>query len=615
MRRASDKRLAAAFWALFCLLGVVRLVFFDFTTRYLDNSGRVDHARQTLHELSATLSSMRDVETGYRGYVITGDKSYLDPFHAGATAAPEHVRRLRELFADDADQLPRLDRAATLVREKTNFSSEVINRYERDGQDAAKQLVLTGRGKAAMDELRALIAQMESEENARLADHARGVHDARVRGLVAFAAITALDFVFLALAFLTINRAATQRNRAEAALRQAAAIQQAILDQANTLIASVDPAGVVRTFNRAAERWLGYRADEVIGKQTPAIWHDPAEVAQAATELSAELGRTIEPGFETFVVKARQGGADEREWTFIAKSGRRIPVRLSVTALRDEEGNISGFVGIAHDITEQKRVRQAIEEARDAAEAASRTKSLFLANMSHELRTPLNAIIGYSEMLAEDAAGASQAHAVDDLNKITQAGKHLLALINDILDLSKVEAGKMALHLETFSVPLLMEDVAATIRPMVAQNHNVLHVEALDGVGEMKADLTKLRQVLLNLLSNASKFASGGEVRFSARAIRLAAGIGGDGRGDMIEFTVADTGIGMTDEQVRSVFEAFAQADSSTAARYGGTGLGLAISREFCRMMGGDITVRSEVGKGSTFTARVPRSTPASKGS
>jgi PAS domain S-box-containing protein len=600
MRPASDKRLAVAFWAVLCLLAIVRLVFFDLTTRFMDNSGRVDHARQTLHELSAALSCMRDVETGYRGYVVTGDKSYLDPYHAGATAAPEHVRQLRALFQDDPAELKRLERVETLVRSKIAFSGDVIRAYEQQGSEAARQLVLTGRGKRAMDELRSVVGQMEGQENLRLADHARAVHDSRVRGLVTFAIITGLDFIFLALAFVTINRAATERNRAAAALRETSAMQQAILDGANASIISVDSAGIVRTFNRAAQRWLEYRSDEVVGKATPVLWHDAQEIERRAAELSAELGRTIEPGFEAFVAKAREGIADEREWTYISKSGRRFPVRLSVTALRDEDQNIIGFVGIAHDIAEQRRVRQAMEDARDAAEAASRTKSLFLANMSHELRTPLNAIIGYSEMLAEDAQAAGQTQTVYDLNKINQAGKHLLSLINDILDLSKVEAGKMALHIESFSIPLLMEDVTATIRPMIAQNRNALEVDAPGEMGEMQADLTKVRQVLLNLLSNASKFAEGKRIRFSARGVSERAG-------EMIEFVVDDEGIGMNEQQLESAFEAFAQADPSTAARYGGTGLGLAISRQFCRMMGGDISVQSEPGRGSTFTVRLPR--------
>jgi signal transduction histidine kinase len=244
--------------------------------------------------------------------------------------------------------------------------------------------------------------------------------------------------------------------------------------------------------------------------------------------------------------------------------------------------------------------------ARDKAEEVSRMKSAFLANMSHELRTPLNAIIGYSEMLQEDVEDAGHSDMVPDLVKIHVAGRHLLGLINDILDLSKIEAGKMTVHAEDFDVATLLREVVSTVQPMMDRNHNELVVEAPeDGLGEMHTDVTRVRQVLLNLLSNAAKFTSDGRITLAARQ----ADTGGD-QGWMV-FTVSDTGIGMSEEQMGRLFQAFSQADSSTTRRFGGTGLGLVISRRFCQMMGGDITVTSVPGEGSTFTARLPVVMPA----
>ena len=233
--------------------------------------------------------------------------------------------------------------------------------------------------------------------------------------------------------------------------------------------------------------------------------------------------------------------------------------------------------------------------------------------MSHELRTPLNAIIGYSEMLQEEAQDQHAEGFVPDLQRINAAGKHLLELINDILDLSKIEAGKMELYLETFEVGPLVRDVAAVLEPLAQKNANRLEVQCAPDVGAMRADLTKLRQALFNLLSNACKFTEQGVVTVSVTREAATA----DG-GDSIVFAVRDTGIGMTPEQMARLFEEFGQADASTTRRYGGTGLGLAISRRLCRMMGGDITVASEPGRGSTFTIRLPaevrepaRETPA----
>jgi len=245
------------------------------------------------------------------------------------------------------------------------------------------------------------------------------------------------------------------------------------------------------------------------------------------------------------------------------------------------------------------RLFQEIEDKSRQLEVASRHKSEFLAHMSHELRTPLNAIIGYSEMLQEEAEDLGEASFVPDLQRINAAGKHLLGLINDILDLSKVEAGRMDLYVETFGVAELIRDVQAIVAPLVVKNANALVVRADGDLGTMDADLTKVRQTLFNLLSNAAKFTERGTIALDARRETV------DGR-VWLEFVVSDTGIGMTPDQLGKLFQAFSQADVSTRHKYGGTGLGLAISRRFCQMMGGDVTVESEYGKGSTFTIRLP---------
>jgi PAS domain S-box-containing protein len=372
-------------------------------------------------------------------------------------------------------------------------------------------------------------------------------------------------------------------------------LQQAILDGADCSIISTDQRGVIRSFNAAAERLLGYSAGEVIGRHTPEIIHDDTEVTERAAALSLELGRPIAPGFETFVAKARMGEPYESEWTYIRKDGSAFPVLLSVTALRGEHGELTGFLGIGRDITRRREDAERLRRAKEVAEAANLAKSQFLANMSHELRTPLNGIMGYSYLLREEARERGLDSIVPDLDQIYAAGKHLLDLINDILDLAKIEAGRVELHLEEFDVSAMLDGVVTTVSPLTSRNGNTLVRRGTAELGTMRADLTRIRQILFNLLSNAAKFTENGTITLEA-----------DRSADWITLTVADTGIGMTPEELDRVFDEFAQADPSTTRRYGGTGLGLTITREVCQLMGGSIDVVSRPGHGSRFTVRVP---------
>ncbi len=279
--------------------------------------------------------------------------------------------------------------------------------------------------------------------------------------------------------------------------------------------------------------------------------------------------------------------------------GEQRYVRSNKAPLRDRNGRIVGMIGISTDITEMKRLTDELEAARDQAECANRSKSAFLANMSHELRTPMNAIIGYSEMLVEEMEEEGVTEYTDDLKKINGAGKHLLSLINDILDLSKIEAGRMDLYLERFDLTDMLVETAQTVEPLMAKNNVRFRTDLDANLGTVRSDLTKLRQALFNLLSNAAKFTRDGEVTLSAARFARA-------DNDWIRLAVADTGIGIAADKIEHLFEEFIQADLSTTREYGGTGLGLSISRRFCRMMGGDITVTSEPGEGSVFTIELP---------
>ncbi|KMO34052.1 histidine kinase, partial [Methylobacterium variabile] len=276
---------------------------------------------------------------------------------------------------------------------------------------------------------------------------------------------------------------------------------------------------------------------------------------------------------------------------------RHMEVRAA--PVKAEDGSVREWVGMHVDITDRKEAEAEIDRARHAAEAANRAKSQFIANMSHELRTPLSAVIGYSEMLAEELADLGQAELLPDLRKIEASARHLLGLINDVLDISKIEAGRMTVAAEDFTVQAMLDDVVAATESLTAKKRNRLVLDLAEDLGAMRQDQGKVRQCLVNLLGNAAKFTEAGTITLSARRDR-ADGI------EWLTFAVADTGIGLTEAQIGRLFERFAQADESTTRQFGGTGLGLAITRAFCRRMGGDIGVTSTYGAGATFTIRLP---------
>jgi PAS domain S-box-containing protein len=272
---------------------------------------------------------------------------------------------------------------------------------------------------------------------------------------------------------------------------------------------------------------------------------------------------------------------------------------------RNDSGHVYRVAGSLTDINVRKEAEMALRVAKEQAEAATRTKSQFLANVSHELRTPLNAIIGLAEMLREEAEETEDEDLTEPLQRVVSAGRHLLHLINDLLDLTKIEAGRLDLHIEDFHVPPMVHDVSTTAQALAVANENQLTVNCEDDLGTMHSDITRVRQILLNLLSNAFKFTEKGTVTLSVERDASASG-------DWLSVEVADTGIGMTEEQIGRLFQEFSPADNSMTRKYGGTGLGLAISRRLCRLLGGEITVESEFKKGTTFRVRLPVAGPSS---
>ena len=388
----------------------------------------------------------------------------------------------------------------------------------------------------------------------------------------------------------TVEQRARELALSEEALWKQTRILQSILDSMGDGVVVADENGRFLLFNPAAEEILRHGLVET----TIENWTDRCGFYLPDTV-------TPYPTNEIPLARAMRGEAVDATEIFIRHSEAPEGIWLSFNArpLKTDESVLHSGVVVFRDITDLKRAEKELRKAKDEAEEASLAKSAFLANMSHELRTPLNAIIGYSDMLQEAAERQALTKFVPDLQRIYSAGKQLLLLINDILDLSKIEAGKMELFLESFDASQMIEEVVTTVEALAAKNDNRLEVECLGELGSVRADMTKVRQVLLNLLSNACKFTEKGTVRLkAARQSEV-------GR-EWIHFRVTDTGIGMTRKQMSKLFQEFTQADASTTRKYGGTGLGLAISHRFCQMMGGEILVESTLGEGSSFTFCLP---------
>ncbi len=649
------------------------------------------------------LSVVKDAETGQRGFLITGEEPYLEPYRAAQGEFPAEVAGLRALLG------PAADRLVQLATDRLDSADRGIDVFRRDGRDAAVAVVRSGGGKRLMDGLRDEVTLQQRLARAGIASMARRLDplsDALrivsvLSTLLAFAALAVLavrrrreqqlsnallegvlENAPVGLGFLDSSFRVRHLNQALTQMSERSGTEPApgstIWDVMPTLRAGFEErlrhimqggppvtnaearsdgaapgegrdyqvsfyplampdrlrrrgrvdtpgAGMVITdvtARKRAERWL-IESEERFRTLTEAsasiIWTtDPAGdfarpqpeweafTGQASAEVKAQGWlQAIHPedraeALDGWAAAVATRTAWSSEHRLHRRDGAWRYMAATATPIVNADGTVREWIGTHADVTERKEAEIELSAAKDAAEAANRAKSMFLANMSHELRTPLSAVIGYSEMLEEEAEDLGQQSLLGDLGKIKANARHLLSLINDVLDLSKIEANRMDVFAEDVDVATLVGEVAATVDGLIRQKGNELAIDLGDApLGSMRTDVVKLRQCLFNLLSNAGKFTEGGTVTLRVRCAAAP-------EGDRIAFAVADTGIGMTPEQLQRLFARFSQADETTTRRFGGTGLGLAISRAFSRLLGGDITVESTHGAGTSFTLDLP---------
>ncbi len=561
--------------------------------RASESADWVSQSRQVLAVTQGIRAELSQAESAGRGFLLSDDEIYRSQFDHAVAAAVDLQKKLKQLTLDNPDQQQRVKELSDSIEPKIELMQQFVLSYRNPDPDSITAAAVLRVGTQQMTEIRELVHGIEQAEDDLLTQRSEALQDRLSLTRISLLLSTLLASGLVLATYYVLRRhwnlrtsSADMTRRHVAEKDELARYNQRLLESTGEGIYGIDTEGICTFMNRAGALILGGNPADFLGKDMHQLVHhttadgDPFPLTDCPIYKSSRTGDGCRVDDELF-------------WRL---DGKSVPVEYSSFPLKNQNV-VEGAVITFNDITSRLRSRQELQLAKESAEAANESKSQFLANMSHELRTPLNAVIMYSELLAEEAEDKQVPDFIPDLKRIRSAGKHLLELVNGVLDLSKVEAGKMELFPEQFEIQAAIEDVVSTVEALVEKNHNTLQVDVDDDVSTMVGDVMKLRQVLYNLISNASKFTENGLVRLH---------VSRDDANQMVVFEVADTGIGMTQEQVSQLFQPFVQVDASTTRKYGGTGLGLAIIKRFTELMQGSVDVTSVEGKGTTFTVSLP---------
>ena len=579
-------RVGAAFAGALLILAAITAVNVASVLEGRTLSGERTRMRELLLQIGKLRSALQDAETGQRGFLLTGDEADLGPYHSGLNDVQVHLAAIDRL--DDQYRTATFDisRVRPLIAERLSVLADGLSAYRAGGVEAALPIIRSGHGKAVMDDVRRVL-NTQQEEIQHVLDERSNRADANSRrAIILLVAGTTVSTFLVAFAFVWLRREVADRRTAEASLSR-------ILDASLDAICSFDAEGRFVQASAGGERVWGYRPEELLG--TPYI----DKVVPEDREKTVAMAATIMAGAPTTAFENR----------YQRKDGTVAHVMWSAQWSSADQVMFC----VARDITEMQGAREAARRhaetlertlaelvvARDRAEAADRLKSAFLATMSHELRTPLNAIIGFTGILLQGLAGPLNAEQQTQLGMVQGSARHLLALINDVLDISKIEAGELKVGHAPFDLRAVIDRALGVVRPSADAKGLRLTSRLDPRIGAAVGDARRVEQILLNLLNNAVKFTSQGEVTLTAD---LAEG--------ECRMQVIDTGIGIAADDLATLFEPFRQIDTGLARNHEGTGLGLAICQRLAHLLGGRIHAASRPGEGSVFSVNLPVNAP-----
>lgn len=551
------------------LLGVSALTMRSLD-QFVEHSDKVSHTVTVVAQANQVMIDILEVQTGVRGYILTGKEKYLMPYLTVLKVVEDDLHQLRLLTQDNPAQQRRMDELEIVANQRLAHAREQINIRRTRGYQAAQQTVEFGEGKRLTDQIRAVVIDFVAEEERLLVERSRQARFSSYLAQGITLGLGVLAILILVLADARIRRDAVKQKQAEKE-------RDRLFNLALDLYGIANFEGYFIQVNPAWEKTLGWSAAEILARPYIELVH-PDDREQALNAV-----RSLVDGRALYLYENR----------YLTKDGSYR--WLSWVAYPDAEEGL--IFAIARDITEKKTQEEALRQASSQAQRADRAKSAFLATMSHELRTPLNAVIGFSEIMRDGLLGPLSDEQSRAIDSIFSSGSHLLSLINDVLDISKIEAGQIDLDIAPFDVRDAVNQTLKLVAPLAAKKGLELQVQVAPEPGRVIGDRRRVEQVLLNLLSNAIKFTELGEITLAVQPLSGSA---------FMRLSVCDSGVGIKAQDMSLLFQPFQQLDSTLARNYEGTGLGLAICRSLVQLMGGEVSVESEWGKGSTFSFTLP---------